>query len=40
VLGYTSTNGKRDGGWRTVELRSTGKPVRLRSRGGYYAPPE
>ena len=24
VLGYTSTNGKRDGAWRTVELRSRG----------------
>ena len=40
VLGYTSTNGKRDGGWRTVEIRSAGKPVQLRSRGGYYAPAE
>ena len=38
VLGYTSTNGKRDGGWRSVELRSVAKPVRLRSRGGYAAP--
>jgi Ca-activated chloride channel family protein len=40
VLGYTSTNGTRDGAWRTVELRSPGKVVRLRSRGGYYAPPQ
>jgi Ca-activated chloride channel homolog len=38
VLGYTSTNEKRDGAWRTVELRSRGEPVRLRSRGGYFAP--
>ena len=38
VLGYTSTNGKRDGGWRTVELRSRAEPLRLRSRGGYRAP--
>jgi Ca-activated chloride channel homolog len=38
VLGYTSTNGKRDGAWRTVELRSLAKPVHLRSRGGYPAP--
>jgi len=38
VLGYTSTNGKRDGGWRTVELRSRTEPLRLRSRGGYRAP--
>jgi VWFA-related protein len=39
VLGYTSTNGKRDGGWRMVELRSLAKGIRLRSRGGYAAPP-
>ena len=38
VLGYTSTNGKRDGAWRTVELRSLSEPLRLRSRGGYRAP--
>jgi Ca-activated chloride channel homolog len=38
VLGYTSTNGKRDGAWRTVELRSRAEPLRLRSRGGYRAP--
>jgi Ca-activated chloride channel homolog len=38
VLGYTSTNGKRDGGWRTVELHSRTEPLRLRSRGGYRAP--
>jgi VWFA-related protein len=38
VLGYTSTNGKRDGAWRTVELRSAAAPVRFRSRGGYHAP--
>ena len=35
-LGYTSTNGKRDGGWRKVEIRSKG--VVVRSRGGYFAP--
>lgn len=39
VAGYTSTNATRDGAWRTVELRGFGKEVRLRSRGGYYAPP-
>jgi hypothetical protein len=38
VLGYTSTNGKRDGAWRVVELRSRAEPLRLRSRGGYRAP--
>jgi Ca-activated chloride channel family protein len=40
VLGYTSTNGKRDGTWRSVEMRSLVKPIRFRSRGGYTAPVE
>jgi VWFA-related protein len=40
VLGYTSTNAKRDGAWRTVELRSRGAAVHIRSRGGYFAPPQ
>jgi VWFA-related protein len=35
-IGYTSTNTKRDGGWRKVEIRSKGLVVR--SRGGYFAP--
>jgi VWFA-related protein len=35
-IGYTSSNGKRDGGWRKVEVRSKGLVVR--SRGGYFAP--
>lgn len=38
VLGYTSTNGTRDGAWRAVELRAVAHPLRVRSRGGYYAP--
>jgi Ca-activated chloride channel homolog len=38
VLGYTSTNGKRDGSWRAVELRSRAKSLHIRSRGGYIAP--
>ena len=38
VLGYTSTNGNRDGTWRTVELRSRAKSLHIRSRGGYFAP--
>jgi Ca-activated chloride channel family protein len=38
VLGYISTNGTRDGAWRSVELRCPGKAARFRSRGGYYAP--
>jgi hypothetical protein len=40
VLGYTSTNEMRDGAWRTVELRTPQKTVRLRRRGGYCAPPQ
>jgi len=40
VVGYTSTNPTRNGAWRRVELRGVGRPVRLRSRGGYYAPPQ
>jgi VWFA-related protein len=35
-IGYTSTNGKRNGEWRKVEIRSKGLIVR--SRGGYFAP--
>jgi len=40
VVAYTSTNLKRDGVWRNVELRSRAKGVHVRSRGGYYAPPQ
>ena len=35
-LGYTSSNTKRNGEWRKVEIRSKG--VVVRSRGGYFAP--
>jgi VWFA-related protein len=35
-IGYTSTNSKRDGGFRKVEIRSKG--VTVRSRGGFFAP--
>jgi Ca-activated chloride channel family protein len=35
-IGYTSTNPKRDGSWRKVEIRSKG--LLVRSRGGYFAP--
>jgi VWFA-related protein len=38
VLGYTSTNGKRDGSWRKVEIRPSAAGVRIKSRGGYFAP--
>ncbi len=38
VLGYTSTNGSRDGSWRTVEIRSRSASHVIRSRSGYFAP--
>jgi VWFA-related protein len=38
VLAYTSTNGSRDGSWRTVEIRSRSSKHVIRSRSGYFAP--
>jgi VWFA-related protein len=38
VVSYTSTNGKRDGSWRTVEIRSRTNGIVLSSRNGYFAP--
>lgn len=41
TLGYTSTNVTPDGTWRKVQVRLTDaarKGLRLRSRGGYFAP--
>jgi len=40
IIGYESTNRNRDGGWRSVEIRTREKGVEIRSRGGYYAPPQ
>jgi VWFA-related protein len=37
VLGYTSTNNTRDGAWRRVEI-NVPEGLRVRSRGGYFAP--
>ena len=39
VIGYTSTNSRRDGGWRAVSVTSRRAGVRIASRGGYFAPP-
>jgi VWFA-related protein len=39
IVGYTSTNSKRDGKWRTVELKSRVDGLVIASRGGYEAPP-
>ena len=39
VIGYTSTNGARDGQWRNVTIALKSSPeVTLRSSGGYSAP--
>jgi VWFA-related protein len=38
VIGYTSTNSRRDGGWRAVLVTSRRPGVRIASRGGYFAP--
>ena len=40
-LGYASTNLKRDGSWRKVEIRVTrpdARDLRLQNRKGYFAP--
>ena len=39
VVGYTSTNGERNGQWRKVDIRLKAAPqVTVRSNGGYSAP--
>ncbi|MFI5076646.1 MAG: VWA domain-containing protein, partial [Vicinamibacteria bacterium] len=38
VIGYTSTNSRRDGAWRAVTVTSRQPGVRIASRGGYFAP--
>jgi len=38
VVGYASTNPKRDGGWRTVDIKPREGTLQVRSRGGYFAP--
>ena len=37
-VSYTSTNPKRDGGWRRVEIRSKSTGLVITSRPGYFAP--
>jgi len=37
-LAYTSTNMRRDGSFRSVEIRCKLRGVRIRAREGYYAP--
>ncbi len=38
VVGYTSTNSRRDGGWRQVVIGARPAGVAVRSSGGYFAP--
>ena len=38
VVSYTSTNTKRDGGWRAVQINIRQPETTVRSRGGYVAP--
>lgn len=38
VVGYESTNRIRNGEWRKVEVRVSEGAVKIRSRGGYFAP--
>lgn len=38
LLSYTSTNGRRDGSWRNVEIRSKTAGIVVSSRNGYFAP--
>ena len=38
VVGYTSTNSKRDGGWRQVVVGVRQPGITIRSGGGYFAP--
>jgi len=38
VLGYSSTNGKRDGDWRSTTVRVRRPNFQARTRPGYYAP--
>lgn len=38
IVSYTSTNSKRDGKWRAVELKSRTEGLVIASRGGYDAP--
>jgi len=38
TLGYQSTNPKKDGKWRTIELRVARPNLNIRTRKGYNAP--
>jgi VWFA-related protein len=38
IIGYTSTDGSRDGEWRNVEIRTKDPGAVVHSRGGFFAP--
>jgi VWFA-related protein len=38
-IGYTPTNGKRDGSFRKVEIKAKGGDYKIQARAGYYAMP-
>ena len=38
-IGYTPTNGKRDGSFRKVEIKAKGGEYKIQARSGYYAMP-
>jgi Ca-activated chloride channel homolog len=38
LIGYTSTDGRRNGEWRPVEIRTKDANAVIHSRGGYFAP--
>ena len=40
TISYTSTNFRRDGAWRKVEIRSKRDGIVIESKGGYFAPKE
>ncbi len=40
AVGYQSSNGARNGKFRKVVIRVTQQDATVRSRGGYFAPPQ
>jgi hypothetical protein len=40
ALGYTPTNGKKDGSFRKIDLRVANKDLKVQVRKGYYALPQ
>ena len=39
AIGYTPTNGKKDGSFRKIDLRTANKDLKVQVRKGYYAIP-